>query len=53
MYWGVYKGGAASQTRSAEDLVALVSITDGREYRTIDYSSVWKCKFEEKTYYVK
>ena len=53
MYWGVYKGGKASETRTAEDLVALVSITNGREYRTIDYSSVWKCRFEEKTYYVR
>ncbi len=43
----------ATQTRQKEDLQALQSLTNSGEWRTIDYSSVWKCRFEDKTYYVK
>jgi hypothetical protein len=43
----------ATQTREAEDLQALQSVTNGGDWRTIDYSSVWKCRFEDQTYYVK
>ena len=43
----------ATQTREKEDLQALQSLTNGGDWRTIDYSSVWKCRFEDKTYYVK
>ena len=53
MYWGEYKGGKASQTRSEEGLIALVSVDDGDEYRTVDLGSVWKCIYDGKTYYVK
>jgi hypothetical protein len=56
MYWNssAYNpSNKATQTREDEDLQALQSVTNGDEWRTIDYSSVWKCRFEEKTYYVK
>jgi hypothetical protein len=53
MYWGRFKGGKASQTRTERGEIALISIDDGREYRTVDLGTVWKCRFEEKTYYVK
>ena len=53
MYWGRYKGGKASRTRTERGEIALISIDDGREYRTVDLGTVWKCRFEDKTYYVK
>jgi len=56
MYWNsaaYTPSNKATQTREKEDLQALQSLTNSNEWRTIDYSSVWKCRFEEKTYYVK
>jgi hypothetical protein len=53
MFWGMYVGGKASQTRKAEGMIALVSIDDGEDYRTVTLDSVWKCKYQGKTYYVK
>jgi len=56
MYWNssAYNpSNKATQTREDEGLQALQSVTNDDEWRTIDYSSVWKCRFEDKTYYVK
>jgi hypothetical protein len=59
MYWGKYKGGKASQTRTAEGMIALVSEDDGGEYRTVIWDTIWKLKYFDrdldryKTVYVK
>ncbi len=59
MYWGRYKGGPASQTRTSEGMVALVSVDDGGEYRTVIWDTIWKLKYYDsdldryKTVYVK
>jgi len=59
MYWGRYKGGKASQTRTAEGMVALISEDDGGEYRTVIWDTIWKLKYFDsdldryKTVYVK
>lgn len=53
MFWGMYVGGKASKTRETEGLIALVSIDDGEDYRTVDLGTVWKCRYQNKTYYVK
>jgi len=55
MYWdnSAYSpDNAATLTREQEGLQALQSLSDGDEWRTIDYNSVWKCRFNEKTFYV-
>jgi hypothetical protein len=53
MFWGMYVGGKASDTRKAEGMIALVSIDDGEDYRTVTLDSVWKCRYKDKTYYVR
>lgn len=59
MYWGRYKGGKASHTRTAEGMVALISQDDGGEYRTVIWDTIWKLKYYDtdldryKTVYVK
>ena len=52
MYWGTYTGGKASQTRSERGELALVSITDNNEWRTIQLNEVTRIRFENKTYFV-
>ena len=44
MYWGKYKGGAASETRELEGMIALVSVDDGDEYRTVIWDTIWKLR---------
>jgi len=59
MAWGTYTGGAASDTRTAEGMIALVSLDDGSDYRTVIWDSIWKLKYydeltgKQKTVYVK
>ena len=59
MFWGIYTGGKASETREREGMIALVSQDDGNEYRTVIWDTIWKLKyFDEdldryKTVYVK
>jgi len=58
MYWGVYKGGKASDTREAEGMIALVSKDDSNEYRTVIWDTIWKLRAYNEdrgkyiTYYV-
>lgn len=64
MFWGTYKGGAASETREREGMIALVSLDDAPEegqteaYRTVIWDTIWKLRAynedREKyiTYYV-
>jgi hypothetical protein len=53
MFWGFYIGGKASQTREERGELALVSLTDGGEYRTIQLNEVTRIRFENKTYFVR
>ena len=56
MYWdsSAYSpDNAATLTREAEGLQALQSLSDGDEWRTIDFNTVWKCRYDDKTFYVK
>ena len=59
MYWGTYEGGAASETREREGMIALKSLDDSDEYRTVIWDTIWKLRAynEERgtyiTYYVK
>ena len=52
MFWGFYIGGKASETREQRGELALVSLTDGGEYRTIQLNEVTRIRFENKTYFV-
>jgi hypothetical protein len=52
MYWGQYTGGAASDTRAERGELALVSLTDGEGWRTIQLNEVTRIRFENKTYFV-
>jgi hypothetical protein len=58
MFWGRYKGGKASQTRTAEGMIALISKDDSNEYRTVIYDTIWKLRAYNEdrkqyiTYYV-
>lgn len=56
MYWDSSAYNAdnkATMTREAEGLQALQSLSDGDEWRTIDFNTVWKCRYDDKTFYVK
>jgi hypothetical protein len=56
MYWdsGAYSpDNKATITREEEGLQALLSLSDGDDWRTIDYNTVWKCRFNDQTFYVK
>lgn len=60
MFWGRYEGPTtASKTREREGMIALVSIDDGDEYRTVIWSTIWKLRTWDRdrdryvTYYVK
>ena len=59
MAWGTYTGGTASDTRTAEGMIALVSLDDGSDYRTVIWDTIWKLKYYDelsgrvRTVYVK
>lgn len=59
MFWGRYKGGPASETREREGMIALKSLDDSDEYRTVIWDTIWKLKAYNEdrgrfvTYYVK
>jgi len=56
-YWcfwdsAAYTGDAASQTKELEGMINLQTIGISGDWRTIDYTTVSKCRFEGKTYSV-
>lgn len=55
MYWdsAAYTGDAASQTKEAEDMVNIQVIGLSGDWRTLDYSSVSKVRFNGQTFKVK
>ena len=57
MYWnpGAYVGGDAggSETKAKEDMVNIQCLDVKGNWRTLDYSSVSKCRYNGKTYKVK
>ena len=59
MFWGTYTGGKASDTRTQEGMIALVSMDDGDDYRTVTWDTIWKLNFydelrgKNRTVYVK
>ena len=48
MFWGTYTGGAASDTRTQEGMIALVSMDDGDDYRTVIWDSIWKLRYYDE-----
>jgi hypothetical protein len=49
MFWGRYKGKTkASETREKEGMIALVSVDDNDEYRTVIWDTIWKLKYYDK-----
>lgn len=54
MFWGRYKGGKASQTRTAEGMIALISKDNSNEYRTVIYDTIWKLRAynEDRNQYI-
>jgi hypothetical protein len=54
-YWdsSAYVGNKASDTKAAEDMVNLQVIGLDGDWRTIDYTSVSKCRFNGQTFKVK
>jgi hypothetical protein len=54
MYWdaAAYKGTEASRTKAKEDIVNIQCLDLDGTWRTLDYSSVSKCRFEGRTYNV-
>jgi len=54
MYWdsAAYTGDAASQTKASEDMVNIQVLGLSGDWRTLDYSSVSKCRFQGRTYKV-
>ena len=57
MYWdkAAYVGGDAggSDTKAEEDMVNIQCLDIDGSWRTLDYSSVTKCRYNGKTYKVK
>ena len=54
MYWdsAAYTGDAASQTKAQEDMVNIQVLGLSGDWRTLDYSSVSKCRFNGQTFKV-
>jgi hypothetical protein len=54
MYWdsAAYTGDAASQTKAQEDMVNIQVLGLSGDWRTLDYSSVSKVRFEGQTFKV-
>jgi hypothetical protein len=54
MFWdsAAYTGDAASQTKSQEDMVNIQVLGLSGDWRTLDYSSVSKCRFNGQTFKV-
>ena len=54
MYWdsAAYTGDAASQTKAQEDMVNIQVLGLSGDWRTLDYSSVSKCRFNGQTFRV-
>jgi hypothetical protein len=52
MYWdsAAYTGDAASRTKELEDMVNIQVIGLSGDWRTLDYSSVSKCRFNGQTF---
>ena len=52
MYWdsAAYTGDAASQTKAKEDMVNIQCLDVDGSWRTLDYSSVSKCRFNGQTF---
>lgn len=55
MYWdsAAYVGNEASQTKEAEDMVNIQVLGLSGDWRTLDYSSVSKVRFNGQTFKVK
>lgn len=55
MYWdsAAYTGDAASQTKEAEDMVNIQVLGLSGDWRTLDYSSVSKVRYNGQTFKVK
>ena len=55
MFWdsAAYTGDAASQTKAQEDMVNIQVLGLSGDWRTLDYSSVSKYRFEGQTFKVK
>jgi hypothetical protein len=54
MFWdsAAYTGDAASQTKAEEDMVNIQVLGLSGDWRTLDYSSVSKCRFNGQTFKV-
>lgn len=54
MYWdsAAYVGNEASQTKEEEDMVNIQVLGLVGDWRTLDYSSVKKCRFNGQTFKV-
>jgi hypothetical protein len=54
MFWdsAAYTGDAASQTKEQEDMVNIQVLGLSGDWRTLDYSSVSKCRFNGQTFKV-
>lgn len=54
MYWdsAAYVGNEASQTKAEEDMVNIQVLGLSGDWRTLDYSSVSKCRFNGQTFKV-
>ena len=55
MYWdsSAYTGDAASQTKELEDMVNIQVLGLSGDWRTLDYSSVSKVRFNGQTFKVR
>jgi hypothetical protein len=54
MFWdsAAYTGNAASQTKAEESMVNIQVLGLSGDWRTLDYSSVSKCRFNGQTFKV-
>ncbi len=54
MFWdsAAYVGNEASQTKAEEDMVNIQVLGLSGDWRTLDYSSVSKCRFNGQTFKV-
>jgi hypothetical protein len=54
MYWdsAAYVGNDASQTKAEEDMVNIQVLGLSGDWRTLDYTSVSKCRFNGQTFKV-
>ena len=54
MFWdsAAYTGDSASQTKAQEDMVNIQVLGLSGDWRTLDYSSVSKCRFNGQTFKV-